>query len=621
MTIFFDGSTQTSGGPDPYSNYSSGSFSLAVSFNPDGSPTGTYQYTGSWSSWIGTDSNFNPIDATGAVSLSGTLTGYVIDTNYWEVSFGPFNNNVGGGTITLWPNGSITLQAEWQFDEPGAAGSFFVPANGTGSSTMLPPMVAIDSYTQAVTEGGPDTVTVTLTRFGTHLDQASSVTLITEDGSATASGPNPDYVPQSILVTFQPGQTSAVVQMAGFIIDDALPESDETFGIRLTNPQFATLGASTGTITIHDNDTPHTLTGGAGADTLSGLPGPDTVDGGDGNDSLLGGGGADSVLGGNGNDTIYGNQGNDVLSGGAGNDFLYGGQNDDSIDAGDGNDYAEGNLGNDTMLGGLGDDWLHGGQGNDVVYGNQGNDTLYGGLGDDSVYGGQNDDYVDAGDGNDYVEGNLGNDTLLGGLGNDWMHGGQGNDVVYGNQGNDTLYGGLGDDSLYGGQNDDYVDAGAGNDYAEGNLGNDTLLGGLGNDYLHGGQGDDVLDGGAGNDTLTGGVGNDIYVYEAQSLNTVDVTAGSQDTIVYRPGDADVISMLGLNDELTINNVALSALTVDVALGSAVTATTNIALSGGLLEIDLDHSGSFISGNDFSIALQNVTSVTYSHIDHALHLA
>jgi serralysin len=280
-----------------------------------------------------------------------------------------------------------------------------------------------------------------------------------------------------------------------------------------------------------------------------------------------------------------------------------------------------GNDGNDSITGGAGNDTEVGGNGNDTLYGNTGDDSLLGGAGDDFIYGGQQDDYIDAGDGNDYVEGNLGNDTILGGLGNDWLHGGQGNDVVYGNQGNDTLFGGQGDDSVFGGQNDDSIDAGAGNDYVEGNLGNDTIFGNTGDDFLHGGQGDDLLDGGPGNDTLTGGVGNDTYQYDAQSFNTSDVTAGSVDTIVYRPGDADVISMLGLNDDIAIGGVALSALSVDTVIGASLTANTSIAFSGGLLELDLDHSGSYAAGSDFTIALQNVTSVTYNHMDHTLHLA
>jgi Ca2+-binding RTX toxin-like protein len=433
-------------------------------------------------------------------------------------------------------------------------------------------------------------------------------------------------------------------------------------------------GSNPNDVTIYFGQTIEDAVGGGGADSIIGN---------DAANLIIGNGGNDTETGGIGNDTLYGNQGNDSLLGGTGDDFIYGGQNDDYVDAGDGNDYVEGNLGNDTILGGLGNDFEHGGQGNDVIYGNQGDDTLYGGVGDDNVYGGQNDDYIDAGDGNDYAEGNLGNDWMLGGNGRDTMHGGQGNDTLdggsgddslmggqgddslfggledtlvsagndtldggdgndmlvggvgndsllggngqdtlFGNQGNDVLLGGTGDDFLYGGQNDDYIDAGDGNDYVEGNLGNDTIYGGLGNDFfLHGGQGDDVIDGGPGDDTMIGGLGNDVYLYDATVPGSADVTAGGHDQITYNPGDQDVISMLGLTDDLAIGGALLNALTSDTPLASAIDAGDSIAFTGSLLEIDVDHSGSYSAGGDFTIALLNVTSVTYNHTDHLLHLA
>jgi subtilisin family serine protease len=73
----------------------------------------------------------------------------------------------------------------------------------------------------------------------------------TVDGTA-ASGA--DYVPASGVLAFAPGETSKTFSVT--ILDDTLPEADETVKLSLNNPSNATLGAkAAATLSIDDNDT------------------------------------------------------------------------------------------------------------------------------------------------------------------------------------------------------------------------------------------------------------------------------------------------------------------------------------------------------------------------------
>jgi Ca2+-binding RTX toxin-like protein len=270
-------------------------------------------------------------------------------------------------------------------------------------------------------------------------------------------------------------------------------------------------------------------------------------------------------------------------------------------------DNLTGGASDDTITGLQGADSLRGMDGNDLLNGGTHADTLEGGGGNDTLIGGVGADHLLSGTGDDSVAGNVGNDTLDGGGGNDVLSGDEGNDKLAGGMGADTLNGGNGDDNLIGGNGNDWLAGGTNTDLLEGGAGNDTLLGGVGADTLLGG---------AGSDSLVGGAGKDIFVYSATSLNSADVLSGLTDFI--NADASDVISMLGLLDDLKINGQAFGLQTLDITLGGSFTpGLTNIAFSAGVLHIDSDGNGA----SDFQLVLVGAASVTYdADGDHLFHL-
>jgi Ca2+-binding RTX toxin-like protein len=365
-------------------------------------------------------------------------------------------------------------------------------------------------------------------------------------------------------------------------------------------------------------------TGDAAGDSFVSIEG---IAGGAFGDLLSGDGGANTVNGGAGDDTLLGGDGNDAVSGNADNDSIDGGAGEDQLIGGAGNDAIAGGEGNDNIIGNSGTEVLDGQGGNDTVHGGPGDDTVSGDIGDDSVVGGTENDLLLGGDGNDTLVGNAGNDALdggaqddllIGGAGDDALRGGDGNDNLIANAGIDTLDGEAGNDTVHGGPGDDTVSGGTGDDSVVGGMENDLLAGGEGNDILIGNIGDDTIEGNAGNDNMFGGPGNDVFRYEATIFNSGDVTANGHDTINAAAGD--LIDIHGLNDNLQVNGVLLSALTADVTVGSAIDAFTSIAFTGGVLLIDVDASG-FGATDAFQMTLNGVTTVTYNATDDLFHLS
>jgi len=93
-------------------------------------------------------------------------------------------------------------------------------------------------------------VTVTVTRTGSSKG-AASVDYSTADGSAKAGQ---DYVATSDTLSWADGDMSPKPFIVD-IIDDALPESNETVQIRLSNPRGATISGGNATLTILNDDT------------------------------------------------------------------------------------------------------------------------------------------------------------------------------------------------------------------------------------------------------------------------------------------------------------------------------------------------------------------------------
>ncbi|MGY3411008.1 hypothetical protein ACVWZV_007121 [Bradyrhizobium sp. GM5.1] len=113
-----------------------------------------------------------------------------------------------------------------------------------------PASIAMADAAVSVAESTP-TATITLLRSGS-VSQAATVDFTTSSGSALAGS---DFTTSSGTVTFAAGQVSQTISVP--IINDTIPESDETFTVTLSNPTGATLGAqTTTTVKILDNDNP-----------------------------------------------------------------------------------------------------------------------------------------------------------------------------------------------------------------------------------------------------------------------------------------------------------------------------------------------------------------------------
>lgn len=291
-------------------------------------------------------------------------------------------------------------------------------------------------------------------------------------------------------------------------------------------------------------------------------------------DTLYGYATGDTLNGASGNDVLYGYGGDDVLVGGAGNDTLDGGAGSDiyRFGLGDGqdtiNNYDVTTGRSDVLLFGAGvDPALVSARrvGNALVLGIQGTEdrvAVANYFTGDAAGGYQlNEIRFESALGTAWTVEDIkalvlapttGNDTLQGYAIDDTMSGGDGNDTLSGNAGNDTLRGDAGSDILNGG------------------VGSDTLEGGEGADSLNGDAGDDLLFGGLGNDTLSGGSGSDTYVFNTgdgqDTINNNDADGGRVDVLKFgagilpngvlarRAGDSLVLSVVGTDDKVTVNN-------------------------------------------------------------------
>lgn len=140
------------------------------------------------------------------------------------------------------------------------------------------------------------------------------------------------------------------------------------------------------------------------------------------------------------------------------------------------------------------------------------------------------------------------------------MLGGQDNDVLRISRSDDAAS--TGDNQLRGFGGDDHLSGGRGDDDLRGGAGNDVLRGGRGDDRLNGGNGADWIKGGAGDDWMISGNGADVFIFRAQtndSITDFDVIAGFQvgiDTLVL--GNPNVTDVTQHTDgiDLTLDGVA-----------------------------------------------------------------
>jgi Bacterial Ig-like domain (group 3)/Domain of unknown function (DUF4214)/RTX calcium-binding nonapeptide repeat (4 copies) len=155
------------------------------------------------------------------------------------------------------------------------------------------------------------------------------------------------------------------------------------------------------------------------------------------------------------------------------------------------------------------------------------------------------------------------------------------------------------------------LNGGAGNDSlaldeTNGALPLARLDGGAGNDVLIGGSVGDVFDGAGGDDTLFGGAGNDTFVWSPGDGSDVVEGQGGSDTLVFNGSDLAEkfdLSADGKRVRFTrdIGNVTMDLHSVEAidlnAFGGADTITVNDLFDPGVLQVNLDLSGSAGGGD------------------------
>jgi hypothetical protein len=198
--------------------------------------------------------------------IGGTASAAGLQT---DASGKPVLTNNGGPTPTIaLISGSPAIDQGKAFDTTTDQRGFLRPQDftevpnaegGDGSDIgaferVLSTLSISDAPT--VTEGDTGSITdvvFTVRRSGTATGTVT-VDYATEDGTATSSGPSSDYQTTTGTLTFAANETEKTITVP--VNGDELDESDETFLVRLSNPQGADLllaGSATGTITDDDD--------------------------------------------------------------------------------------------------------------------------------------------------------------------------------------------------------------------------------------------------------------------------------------------------------------------------------------------------------------------------------
>ena len=178
------------------------------------------------------------------VSASGT-----IDFNYPDVSEVPID-------IALMGDNVNELAEAFSVRLSNDVGDIIInPAAAVGTVWIVDddptPTLDFETTGLSVPEGTAFTFTVELD--GTS-DRPVTVDWATESGDASTATEDVDYSSTGGTLTFSPGQTTASFTVTS--LNDAEPESDETFRVQLSNPRNALLARpeSFATATIIDDD-------------------------------------------------------------------------------------------------------------------------------------------------------------------------------------------------------------------------------------------------------------------------------------------------------------------------------------------------------------------------------
>ncbi|HEV8241883.1 MAG TPA: Calx-beta domain-containing protein [Thermoanaerobaculia bacterium] len=203
----------------------------------------------------------------GATAFSpATITIAVGQPVCWTWNTGGTSHNIkadDGSFTTGQPASTTTFQRT--FTTPGTYGYYCQvhgsPTGGMRGTVVVqgegdpdgggsgPGTLSIDPGSYTVDEGGGQ-VSLTVTRTGGS-DGKVTVKIATGTGSA-AKGK--DFLPRNAVLTWNPGDGDAKT-FAVTIKQDTAIEPDETFPVTLTKPTGgATIGTSSATVTIHDDD-------------------------------------------------------------------------------------------------------------------------------------------------------------------------------------------------------------------------------------------------------------------------------------------------------------------------------------------------------------------------------
>ncbi|HYG76614.1 MAG TPA: Calx-beta domain-containing protein, partial [Planctomycetota bacterium] len=217
--------------------------------------------------------NSNGSEATTTANLAVTLS--AASTQSVSVNYAVTGGTAtGGGTDYTLASGTLTFNAgETSKNIAIAVVNDTIPeANETIQVTLSSPVNAnlgtntVHTYTindndapsvsfSAASSNGSEATTpanlaVTLSVAST---QSVSVNYAVTGGTATGGGT--DYTLASGTLTFNAGETSKNIAIA--IVNDTIPEANETIQVTLSSPVNAALGTNTvHTFTINDNDTP-----------------------------------------------------------------------------------------------------------------------------------------------------------------------------------------------------------------------------------------------------------------------------------------------------------------------------------------------------------------------------
>jgi hypothetical protein len=138
------------------------------------------------------------------------------------------------------------------FNGPVAPGS--IVGSGTINNDDAPPTISIGNVSQ--TEGNSSTTAYTFTvSLSNASTQTVAVNYTTADGTATVA--DSDYTAASGTLSFAPGETSKTITV--LVNGDTKFEADQAFSVGLSNASNGTLGTSTGTGTIVNDDTRPTI--------------------------------------------------------------------------------------------------------------------------------------------------------------------------------------------------------------------------------------------------------------------------------------------------------------------------------------------------------------------------